>query len=320
MAHEAPGRGQRHGDFIYLSGEVGIGGAVMLDGTVLAGGHGWFGELGHVCVDPHGPACPCGSTGCLERYAGVEAILGRAGLAPDTRVEELVALAGEGAVLPAALGTALDEAAWALGVALASAVNILDVHTVVLGGHLGQLLETLRPRLQPTLDTRVLSARWVRPSVHAAPPDPAPGATGAAIDRLSLVLSDRPAGRPPPPSRPGEAARGRRVPRRSLVEVRRRAAPEPRDARWCEGAQRLSLETRRAEAPGVAGFRDARRRSLLNQRGRARWSRCEGAQRLSLETRRDELPGVAGFRDARWRSLLNQRARAAGRGAKARSA
>jgi predicted NBD/HSP70 family sugar kinase len=188
VAHEAPGRGQRHGDFIYLSGEVGIGGAVMLDGTVLAGGHGWFGELGHVCVDPHGPACPCGSTGCLERYAGVEAILGTAGLPPETRVEELVALAGAGAGLPPALGKALDEAAWALGVALASAVNILDVHTVVLGGHLGQLLDTLRPRLQRTLDTRVLSARWVRPSVHAAPPDPAPGATGAAIDRLSLVL------------------------------------------------------------------------------------------------------------------------------------
>jgi predicted NBD/HSP70 family sugar kinase len=206
VAHEAPGRGQRHGDFIYLSGEVGIGGAVMIDGTVLGGGHGWFGELGHVCVDPNGPACPCGSTGCLERYAGVEAILGAGGLGPDTRVEELVAVAGSGAATSSPLARALDEAAWALGVALASAINILDVHTVVLGGHLGQLLETLRPRLQRTLDTRVLSARWVRPSVHAAPPDPAPGATGAAIDRLDLVL-ERPSRWSAPPAHPGTAVR-----------------------------------------------------------------------------------------------------------------
>ena len=70
-----PGPAGCHGDFIYLSGEVGIGGAVMIDGRAMEGDHGWFGEVGHICVDPHGPPCPCGSTGCLERYAGKEAIL-----------------------------------------------------------------------------------------------------------------------------------------------------------------------------------------------------------------------------------------------------
>lgn len=187
-ACEVPGRARRHDDFLYLSGEVGIGGAVMIDGRAMEGDHGWFGEMGHICVDPHGPECPCGSTGCLERYAGKEAILTAAGLPPDTDVAEL---AGREGPPPAGAQGALERAAWALGVALASAINLLDVHAVVLGGHLGQLCEVLRPTLLRTLDARVLSARWVRPSLHAAPEDTAPGATGAALSRLDQVL-DRP--------------------------------------------------------------------------------------------------------------------------------
>lgn len=171
-AIEVPGRPRRRGDFIYLSGEVGIGGAVMIDGKAMEGDHGWFGEVGHLCVDPHGPACPCGSTGCLERYAGKEALFDEAGQPLD--------------------GEVLERAAWALGVALASAINLLDVPAVVLGGHLGQLCEVLRPTLQTTLDTRVISARWVRPTVQAAPEDAAPGASGAALTVLDQVL-DHPA-------------------------------------------------------------------------------------------------------------------------------
>jgi predicted NBD/HSP70 family sugar kinase len=187
-ATEVPGRARRHGDFVYLSGEVGIGGAVMVDGKAMEGDHGWFGEVGHICVDPHGPPCPCGSTGCLERYARKEAILAAAGLPVDT---DIAALVDPSSTTPDA-HAAIEQAAWALGVALASAINLLDIPAVVLGGHLGQLCEALRPTLQATLDTRVISARWVRPTVHAAPDDPAPGATGAALTLLDQVL-DHPA-------------------------------------------------------------------------------------------------------------------------------
>src|SRR5690606_16022162 len=52
--------------FLYVSGEVGIGGALVDGGVVFKGDHGWSGELGHVTVDPNGPDCTCGSEGCLE--------------------------------------------------------------------------------------------------------------------------------------------------------------------------------------------------------------------------------------------------------------
>ncbi|MEV4760657.1 ROK family protein [Micromonospora sp. NPDC049559] len=66
--------------FLYISGEVGIGAGIVLHGALFRGARGWSGELGHVPVHPRGRPCRCGARGCLEQYAGQEAILRAAGL------------------------------------------------------------------------------------------------------------------------------------------------------------------------------------------------------------------------------------------------
>jgi predicted NBD/HSP70 family sugar kinase len=142
-----------------------------------------------VCVDPDGPPCRCGSTGCLEQYAGRRILLAAAGLPADATPGQLAAAVEAGDV---AARRAVDRAAWALGVALASVVNVLDIPVIVLGGHLGVVADLLRPRLDGQLRDRVLSARWVPPVVQVAAGDPAPGATGAAFHVLERVL-DHPA-------------------------------------------------------------------------------------------------------------------------------
>jgi predicted NBD/HSP70 family sugar kinase len=185
VAETAPGRPGPLRDFLYLSGQIGIGGAAVLGGRVMTGSAGWAGEVGHVCVDPEGPACRCGSTGCLEQYAGRHALLAAAGLPLDTPPAEVVARAGD-----ADVRRALDAAARALGVAVAGVVNVLDLPAVVLGGHLAALAELLRPRLEELLGRRVLSARWRRPVVEAVTGPPAAGATGAALRALGDVLAD----------------------------------------------------------------------------------------------------------------------------------
>ncbi|MGN6752927.1 MAG: ROK family protein, partial [Intrasporangium sp.] len=187
VTESRPGHPSGLRDFIYLSGETGIGGAVVIDGFPLGGRHGWAGEIGHVSVDPAGPACPCGSTGCLEQYAGKRALLGAAGLEPDAPADLLVDRFRAGD--PAA-ASAVDRAAWALGCALADVVNVVDVPVIVLGGHLRDVAEVLRPRLEATLRRRVLSARWTTPSVELAPRVAAPGALGAAYVALDAVVAD----------------------------------------------------------------------------------------------------------------------------------
>jgi predicted NBD/HSP70 family sugar kinase len=189
VAETAPGRPGPYRDFLYLSGQIGIGGAAVLQGRVLSGSSGWAGEVGHVCVRPDGPACRCGSTGCLEQYAGRRALLSAAGLPPDATPGALKARVDTGD--PAA-SAAIENAAWALGVALAGVVNVLDIPTVVLGGHLAELADLIRPQLEAHLARRVLSARWRRPRIVGADAPPAAGATGAALRALGDVLA-RPA-------------------------------------------------------------------------------------------------------------------------------
>ncbi|KUN91389.1 ROK family transcriptional regulator [Streptomyces caeruleatus] len=139
-------------DFLHVSAEIGIGAAVVVDGGLLRGTHGFAGELGHVPVQPDGPDCPCGGRGCLEQYAGEEAVLRAAGLEPgEDRVGLLAGRAAEG---DADVRRALRDAGTALGIALTGAVNLLDPESVVLGGALAGLAPWLLPSLEAELDRR----------------------------------------------------------------------------------------------------------------------------------------------------------------------
>src|SRR5205085_1195506 len=66
---------------VYLTGDVGIGAGMIVDGKLLRGSDGFSGEIGHIPVDPNGPQCGCGRHGCLETYIGLTAAI-RA-VAPD---------------------------------------------------------------------------------------------------------------------------------------------------------------------------------------------------------------------------------------------
>ncbi|KAB2971453.1 ROK family transcriptional regulator [Streptomyces sp. SS1-1] len=139
-------------DFLHVSAEIGIGAAVVVDGALLHGTRGFAGELGHMPVQPEGPACPCGGRGCLEQYAGEEAVLRAAGLEPgEDRVGLLAERAADG---DEDVRGALREAGTALGIALTGAVNLLDPRTVVLGGALAGLAPWLLPSLESELDRR----------------------------------------------------------------------------------------------------------------------------------------------------------------------
>ena len=58
---EGAGRGLR--DFVYVSGEIGIGAGVVLGGELFRGASGFAGEFGHLTIDPYGPPCGCGGRG-----------------------------------------------------------------------------------------------------------------------------------------------------------------------------------------------------------------------------------------------------------------
>ncbi|WP_448073486.1 ROK family transcriptional regulator [Georgenia yuyongxinii] len=185
IAHPAPGRVAKRDTFLYVAGDIGVGAAMVTKGRVVDGQHGWAGEIGHVSIEPDGPQCHCGARGCLERYAGKHAVLEAAALRPGALVTDLAAAASSGY---GAARAAVERAAWALGLALAGTVNIIDVDDVVLGGGFIPLVELMRPGIEEQLRLRTLAGPWSHVTLRAAPDDPAPAATGGALRALEPVI------------------------------------------------------------------------------------------------------------------------------------
>jgi glucokinase len=129
---------------------TGIGGGIIVDGNVFRGAYGFAGEVGHMVVDPNGPACPCGKRGCWERYASGSG-LGRLAreAANAGRASRMVELAGgdpenvkgEHATGAAAEGdnaakAVMADFAWWLALGLTNLANIFDPECFVVGGGL----------------------------------------------------------------------------------------------------------------------------------------------------------------------------------------
>jgi predicted NBD/HSP70 family sugar kinase len=172
-------------DFLHVSAEIGIGAAVLVDGRLLRGTRGFAGELGHVPVRPEGPECPCGGRGCLEQYAGEEAVLRAAGLEPgEDRVGLLAARAAQG---DREVRRALRDAGTAFGIALTGAVNLLDPETVVLGGALSGLAPWLLPSLESELARRTAGPACAVSVSQLGPEGPL---LGAAHSVVRAVLDD----------------------------------------------------------------------------------------------------------------------------------
>ena len=141
---------------VCLSGEVGVGGGVIVDGRLLLGVDGYAGEIGHMPVNPDGAACGCGSFGCLETEIGENALLVRAGHSPRggrSAVDRLLVEASVG--VPTALSALETTGRW-LGVGLATLINVFNPEVIVLGGLFGRLYPFLAASMEAELDRRAL--------------------------------------------------------------------------------------------------------------------------------------------------------------------
>ena len=186
VAHPRPGVPEGPASFIYVSGEVGIGGGLVINHQPLSGAHGWSGEIGHICVEPQGNVCSCGARGCLETIAGLKALCRAAGLEDESSARELTQLAGHSAKAQ----DALANAGHALGQALAGVVNTVDISQVYLGGLVAETAFYLLPTLHEELETRVLQAPWYAPAIDILPSSEDLSLRGGAFQILEKILDD----------------------------------------------------------------------------------------------------------------------------------
>jgi glucokinase len=189
------GAGRPYRDLLGVFVGTGVGGGMVLDGHLRLG-RGAAGEIGHTIVKDGGRRCGCGKQGHLESYAGrasMEATARRwQAEGRKTRLFHIMEKKGRDRVTSGVIAEALaeqdhvaveliDDAVWALGIALANAANLLDLEAVIIGGGLGD-------RLGKAFVDRVAASAAPRLHVPERPPTFMPtelgdlsGAVGAAV-------------------------------------------------------------------------------------------------------------------------------------------
>jgi glucokinase len=190
------GAGQPYDSLLGVFWGTGVGGGIILDGKPWTG-RGGAGEIGHMVVEIDGARCTCGRRGCMEAYAGRAAmeLYARKLHEEKGHKTDLFKLMREhererltSGIWARALEhhdrlatEIIDRAVRALGAGIASAVNLLDVEAVIVGGGLGVRLgdpyaERIAQAMQPHLfaDSRP-------PAVHVAALGDLGGAIGAAL-------------------------------------------------------------------------------------------------------------------------------------------
>ncbi|MFI0924097.1 ROK family protein [Streptomyces sp. NPDC021012] len=143
------GRGTRSMLGIVVS--TGVGGGLVLDGAAYPGPSGNAGHIGHIVVDPAGPPCVCGATGCVEAYASGTSMVRWAREQGWTGADGR-ALAESAASGDAIAVTAFDRGTEALARGIVATATLCDVDRVVIGGGVAAagpvLLDPLRAHLE----------------------------------------------------------------------------------------------------------------------------------------------------------------------------
>jgi glucokinase len=184
------GRGSRQ--LLGVTLGTGVGGGLVLDGSVYRGASGSAGELGHTVIVDGGERCHCGSRGCLEAYVGTAAILRLARAALRRSRGCLRPLAAQGRLTPALVSEAArrgdpaakrlwEEIGRRLGIGLSSAVNLLNPDRIVIGGGIANAWAFFAPALRRTLHRQALPAAAQRVRVARARLGNHAGIVGAAV-------------------------------------------------------------------------------------------------------------------------------------------
>ncbi|MGI9557100.1 MAG: ROK family protein [Solirubrobacterales bacterium] len=198
-AEVALGAGRPYSSLLGVFWGTGVGGGVILEGKPWLG-RGAAGEIGHMVVRRGGARCTCGRRGCMEAYAGRVAMGIKArkeqAKGRKTKLFKIMKKHGKDRLTSGIWARALkqddklateliERALKALGAGVASAVNLLDVEAVIIGGGLGvRFGDEMANRIEKQMLPHLYNDKHP-PAVHVAALGDLGGAIGA-----SLLLSD----------------------------------------------------------------------------------------------------------------------------------
>jgi predicted NBD/HSP70 family sugar kinase len=155
-------------NLVYITGEVGIGGGIIVGGHPLLGTRGYGGEVGHMNVMPGGPLCGCGRRGCWEACIGLNALLQSARHRPRDDAPP------EGKI----------------GVGAANLANLFDPQVIILGGYFASLADWILPAAREALEAGTLARTGDNLHLSTSTLGFTAAAQGGAIHAIERVMSD----------------------------------------------------------------------------------------------------------------------------------
>ena len=173
----------------YLGGLRGVGSGLIISGEIFRGAGGGAGDVGHLNVDPSGPACYCGRNGCLQSLIGPQNLLTVGDLLPADEAARLIDVRPEEAIRR--IAEAIDEghaamlqvfkrAGTALGDAIDDVIGVANPHTVILGGYLGALSAHLMASIEERIARRLAIPAFAETKVVAVDQN-VPRVVGGAV-------------------------------------------------------------------------------------------------------------------------------------------
>jgi glucokinase len=167
------GRGLKH--IISLALGTGVGGAIMVDGSIVHGTWGGAGEIGHMSVNFKGSPCICGNIGCLEQYVsgkGIAKLMNDRLAAfepeivhPNVDAKEVVARWLSHDIEASEV---MDEVFAALGSAIASLIHIFNPQLIVIGGGVSEVGEAFLSRVREETQKRAMPSMYAGVRIEAS--------------------------------------------------------------------------------------------------------------------------------------------------------
>jgi predicted NBD/HSP70 family sugar kinase len=195
LAEQWWGAGRNGKDLTYIKIGTTIGAGHIINGELYRGAGGTAGEIGHLPLDPAGPRCSCGLTGCLSTFIGSEVLVARAKAEVGASIDsagDLVRAAREGqGDGTEAARRIIAEAGGRLGVAVASLMNVLNPAIIVIGGEITGVGDLLLDPVRAAVRTRSLATTFEGTPIMTSNLGDKAIAVGGATMVLRAALADR---------------------------------------------------------------------------------------------------------------------------------
>ncbi len=184
LAEGTVGAGRHSRTLICMTLGTGVGGGIMIDGRLHFGAFGTAGEIGHMTVQPGGPVCGCGNSGCLEAVTRAPVIAEAAGKETIEDVLDAVAKGDQRSI--GALDTAIDH----MAVGLAGLLTVFGPDRIVIGGGVAAAGDVLFDRIRAAVRSKVTLVPPEKVEIVPAELGPEAGAIGSALAAVAAPSAD----------------------------------------------------------------------------------------------------------------------------------